>query len=146
MITAIAKVTVKDYDYNHIYALLMDSEYGVMDGLLPDAMARCPQLMKAKGNDPDLPQLHEALMGPHRDEFLEAMRKEIKQLEEHNTWTVVPRENLPDKANVLPSTWALRIKRYPDGRVNKFKARFCTRGDRQVEGVDYFDKFAPVVS
>ena len=40
----------------------------------------------------------------------------------------------------------LRIKRYPDGRVNKFKARFCARGDKQIEGVDYFEKFAPVVS
>eukprot|EP00956_Cyclotella_meneghiniana_P011311 scaffold15927_cov76-Cyclotella_meneghiniana.AAC.1 len=32
------------------------------------------------------------------------------------------------------STWAFKCKRYPDGRVKKFKARFCARGDRQVEG------------
>ena len=134
------------YDYNYVYALLMDPEYGVMDGFVPDAMAQCPQLMKAKSNDPDLPQLHEALAGPYREEFREAMRNEIKELEEHNTWTVVRRDQLPEGANVLPSTWALRIKRFPDGRVCKFKARFCARGDRQVEGVDYFDKYAPVVS
>ena len=74
------------------------------------------------------------------------MRKEIKELEEHRTWEVVRLDQLPEGANILPSTWALKIKRYPDGRVNKFKARFCARGDRQVEGVDYFEKFAPVVS
>ena len=28
----------------------------------------------------------------------------------------------------------------------KFKARFCVRGDRQEEGVDYFESYAPVIS
>jgi hypothetical protein len=48
--------------------------------------------------------------------------------------------------NVLPSTWAFKCKRFPDGTVRKLKARFCVRGDRQKEGIDYFDTFAPVVS
>ena len=47
---------------------------------------------------------------------------------------------------VLPSTWAFRCKRYPDGSVRKLKARFCARGDKQIEGVDCFDTFAPVVN
>jgi Reverse transcriptase (RNA-dependent DNA polymerase) len=46
----------------------------------------------------------------------------------------------------LPSTWVLPAKRYPDGRLRKHKARFCLRGDRQVEGVDFTDKYSPVVS
>ncbi len=47
--------------------------------------------------------------------------------------------------NVLPSTWAFKIKRFPDGSVKKFKARFCARGDRQKEGIDFFKTWAPVV-
>jgi hypothetical protein len=47
--------------------------------------------------------------------------------------------------NVLPSTWAFKCKRFPDGRVKKFKARFCARGDRQKEGIDYFKTWSPVV-
>ena len=39
---------------------------------------------------------------------------------------------------VLPSTWALKSKRFPGGLVNKFKACFCVRGDQQKEDVDYF--------
>ena len=48
--------------------------------------------------------------------------------------------------DVLDSTWAFKIKRYPDGTLRKLKARFCVRGFQQIEGVDYFETYAPVVS
>jgi hypothetical protein len=48
--------------------------------------------------------------------------------------------------NVVPSTWAFNCKRYPDGSVRKLKAWFYVRGDKQVEGVDYFNTYAPVVT
>lgn len=48
--------------------------------------------------------------------------------------------------NVLCSVWALKVKRYPDGSVKKFKARFCVRGFEQRHGVDFWDTYAPVVS
>ena len=38
------------------------------------------------------------------------------------------------------------IKRDPAGEIKKHKARFCVRGDKQIEGVDYVDSYAPVVS
>jgi len=47
--------------------------------------------------------------------------------------------------NILPSTWAFKCKRFPDGSVKKFRARFYARGDRQKEGIDYFETYAPVV-
>jgi hypothetical protein len=56
------------------------------------------------------------------------------------------RSKLPPGANIIPSTWAFKIKRTPEGEIKKFKARFCVRGDKQIEGVDYFDTYAPVVS
>jgi hypothetical protein len=146
MIKAYLASSFAQHDYNYIYALLMDTEYGLMENLMPNVMAASPCLLKASATDPDLPTVRQALAGPHKEEFLTAMRSEIRELEEHKTWTVVQRNDLPTGANVLPSTWVLRIKRFPDGRLRKFKARFCARGDRQIEGVDYFDKWAPVVS
>ena len=38
-----------------------------------------------------------------------------------------------------------KVKCYPDGRVKKLKASLCVRGDQQIEGLDYFETYAPVV-
>lgn len=90
----------------------------------------------------DNPRYHEAMSGPNADGFLNASVVEISTLQHMDAWKQV--ERLPSM-NVLPSTWAFKIKRFPDGLIRKLKARFCVRGDRQIEGVDYFDTFAPVV-
>ena len=63
-------------------------------------------------------------------------------LEDMDAWDVVEQT---DDMNILPSTWAFKAKRFPDGLIKKFKARFCARGDKQIEGVDYFETYAPVV-
>jgi hypothetical protein len=47
--------------------------------------------------------------------------------------------------NILPWTWAFKVKWYPDGSIKKFKARFCARGDKQLKGIDFFETWAPVV-
>ena len=71
------------------------------------------------------------------------MDTEMQALSKLNSFIMMDR---PRGANILDSTWAFKKKRYPDGLLNKFKARFCVRGDQQVEGTDVFDTFAPVVS
>ena len=45
--------------------------------------------------------------------------------------------------NIIESTWAFKKKRYPDGLLKKFKARFCVKGDQHVEGTDVFNAFDP---
>ena len=140
------KHAVGGSDYKYLYALLMEPEFGLLENLYPQAISQVATMMKGTASDPDLPSLQEAMSGPHHTEFLEAMNKEIEELESHNTWKVIPKSSLPEGVNILPGTWALRIKRFPDGRFRKIKARFCARGDKQIEGIDYFDKYAPVVS
>jgi hypothetical protein len=81
-----------------------------------------------------------------RDEFLSDMAKEIAELKAHGTWTIVHKESMRKGANLLPSTWALKIKRYPYGTMQKNKARFCVRGDKQIAGVDFFESYAPVAA
>jgi len=108
---------------------------------------QAPWALKAKASkDPDLPSVREALSGEYAEEFWKAMETEIKSLEALNTWQLVPRSSMPKGARAIPSTWAFRVKRYPDGRLNKFKARFCVMGNRMEKGVHYFeDSYSPLV-
>jgi hypothetical protein len=103
-----------------------------------------PLALQVRANAEDNPSWDEAMNGPDQAGYWKAMEMELSTLEiDKNSWTVVDKE---DWMNVLPSTWAFKCKRFPDGTVRKLKAIFCVRGDRQKEGVDYFDTFAPVVS
>jgi hypothetical protein len=97
---------------------------------------------KTKETD-DSPSFNTAIRGPFHDQWWKAMYDELVTIMVNfDCWDYVKRT--PDM-NVLPSTWAFKLKRYLDRRVKKFKARFCARGDRQKEGIDYFETWAPVV-
>ena len=98
---------------------------------------------RSEASAADNPRWDEVMSGIHRDGFLDAMEKEIRTLIELNAWTQVPRSTA---SNVVGSTWAFKIKRFPDGLMRKLKARFCVRGDQQQAGIDFFETYAPVVS
>ena len=70
------------------------------------------------------------------------MELEIFTLELVEAWKVVDQE---DNINVISSTWAFKCKRYLDSLIKKFKTRFCAHGDQQLEGIDFFETYAPVV-
>ena len=128
-------------------ALVLDPDTGLYEGITPTTLTLYPNILKAAATpDPDTPNLQQAMTSEHADKFCEAMAKQIADLEKHKTWRLVKRSTLPKDTNVLPGTWAFKIKRLPDGTLRKFKARFCVRGDKQIEGIDYFEKYAPVVS
>jgi len=129
----------------YLAELQTDFESGIINVNDPRAYAA-----KMRKNDPDNPSYHQAMNGADVDSYVEAMKKEITQLVKQNTWKIVKRDTIPltpsgQKRTILKGTWAFKLKRLPDGSPHKFKARFCCRGDMQVEGVDYFETYAPVV-
>ena len=104
-----------------------------------------PHVLKAANaqNAADNPSFQQAINGPFAEKWWEAMEIEMATLESDlDAWELVTKE---DGMNILPSTWAFKIKRFPDGLVKKYKARFCVRGDKQKEGIDYFETWSPVV-
>jgi len=103
-----------------------------------------PFFLKAKSeaSKGDNPSWKQAMNGPFKKEYWEAAVKEVETLEGMDAWEVVDKT---DDMNVLQGTWAFKCKRFPDGLIKKFKARFCARGDQQLEGVDFFETYAPVV-
>ena len=77
----------------------------------------------------DNPNWRQAMNGQFADEYWDAAVSEIKTLESMKEWEIVDRE---DDMNVLRSTWAFKLKRYPDVLIRKFKACFCACGDMQL--------------
>ena len=108
-----------------------------------------PRIYAAKsGGDPLTPNYVEAMSGPHAAEFWEAMHKEIKALTKRETWELVPRSSVPEGVPIIPGTWSFKIKTRPDGSFNKFKARWCLRGDLMKKSItdagNEVDNFSPV--
>ncbi|KAL7555000.1 hypothetical protein ACHAWF_018958 [Thalassiosira exigua] len=104
-----------------------------------------PRLLQAKISkyNEDNPSWDMAMNGPFAPEFWKACEVELGTLvDDMDAWELV--DKTPDM-KVLPSTWAFRIKRFPDGLIKTFKARFCARGDRQEHGVNYWETWSPVV-
>ncbi len=94
----------------------------------------------------DNPSFNTAMRGPFQAEFWQAMQIELNTLEnEFHCWELVQLPGNSKENNILPSTWAFKIKRNPDGQVKKFKAQFCARGNHQKEGINFFETWALVV-
>jgi hypothetical protein len=90
----------------------------------------------------DNPGWCEATRGKFANDYWKAVEVEIFTLESIDAWDGVKREN---HMNIVNSTWAFKCKRYPDGLIKKFKARFCAPGDQQLQGINFFKTYAPVV-
>ena len=103
-----------------------------------------PLAMIIKANAKDNPTFQQAMSSPEADDWYQAMKIEFDSLINLDAWEEVKRCDVSGY-NILDSTWALKRKRYPDYSIKKLKARMCVRGDQQIEEVDFFDTFAPVV-
>eukprot|EP00957_Ditylum_brightwellii_P063989 4854177-Ditylum_brightwellii.AAC.1 len=80
-----------------------------------------------------------------------AKANELDMLEALEAWELIGIDEVPllpdgSPRNIIESTWAFKVKRFPDGGVKKRKARSYVRGDQQVKDMDYFETYAPVVS
>jgi hypothetical protein len=93
--------------------------------------------------DPDNPTISEALAGPHRLAFLAAYDSEIQSLRSFNCFEII---DTPHNARILGSKLICKVKRNAEGLITKAKVRLVAQGFRQLEGIDYIETYAPVVS
>ena len=84
--------------------------------------------------------VYEAKQGDDWDQWHRAMKDEVKALQDNETWNLV---RPPTDRDVIPGKWVYKVKVEPSGQVDKYKARYVAKGFKQVEGLDYFETFAP---
>ena len=73
------------------------------------------------------------------DQWHGAKKDEVKALQDNETWNLV---RPPIDRDVIPGKWIYKVKSGPSGQVNKYKARYVSKGFKQMEGLDYFETFA----
>lgn len=70
------------------------------------------------------------------------MKDEIEALELNQTWVLV---DAPSNVKPIGCKWVYKIKNRPDGFMEHYKVQLVAKGYAQIEGIDYFETFYPVV-
>ena len=61
---------------------------------------------------------------------------------DNKTWEIVP---LPKNRKAIKGKWVLDFKPPHKGAAARYKARFVACGYAQLNGIDYFATYSPVV-
>ncbi len=88
----------------------------------------------------------QALQEPDYHKFVKAMVNEVGDHESRAHWTLTKRCDLPPGNKTIMSIWSFKRKQYPDGTLNKHKARLCAHGGMHTWGQNYWETYAPVVN
>lgn len=88
----------------------------------------------------------QAMRQEDRGEFIKAMMKEVQDHEEREHWALVLRSTIPKGVKTIQAIWSFKRKRFPDGTLNKHKARLCAHGGMQQWGENYWETYSPVVN
>jgi hypothetical protein len=76
-----------------------------------------------------------------RKGWADTMTNEYQSIMKNEVWEIVFRSKNKD---MVSSRWLFKIKHVANGSIEKYKARFVTRGFSQKEGIDYEETFAPM--
>ena len=71
----------------------------------------------------------------------EAIVEEMNSIMSNGTWNLV---DLPPGSKPIGCKWVFRIKYSSNRTISSYKARLVAKGFTQREGIEYFDKYAPV--
>jgi len=116
---------------------------------LPPKMLRDRQTLRGpdryRANMAQIPEepktFQEAISSPEAEFWIKAMEEEMSSLEDNHTWELVDK---PENKKLLSPKWVYKIKKTPEGEIDRFKARLVVRGFKQEYEVDYFETFSTV--
>lgn len=106
----------------------------------PDRYGEWVYSAASPSNDPQ--SVEEALAGPDKTLWQQAMQSEMNSINSNQVWDLV---EIPTGKTPIKSKWVFKKKIGPDGSVSSYKARLVAQGFSQQIGVDYDETFSPVV-
>lgn len=66
---------------------------------------------------------------PWKKHWIDAMNSELRSFLSLGVMSPTPSFNIPEDAEIIQGTWSFKCKLTPSFHVDKFKARYCARGD-----------------
>ena len=90
---------------------------------------------------PEPKNINEALSGPEKVEWKNAIDEEMDSMNRNSVWELVKSN---PKQKVVGCKWVFRRKINPDGDI-QYKARLVGQGFNQILGQDYEETYSPVV-
>jgi hypothetical protein len=126
--------------YEHDYKQVHNSHLNLQDRM-------CHLIVFLAKMMGDIMYLHQVLRQPDAKEFVEAVIKEVNGHFDNDHWKLIPRTEVPEDTEVVPSVWAMQCKQdLTTRRVTKHKARLNLHGGKQEFGTNYYETYAPVVT
>ena len=92
----------------------------------------------------DILYFYQAIKAEDADDFRKAMRKEIKSFRDADIFELIPLQNKPQHKSLILFVWLFKRKRNLMGELIKYKARLYAYGGKQVQGIDFWNTYAPV--
>jgi hypothetical protein len=86
-----------------------------------------------------LKTLADVLRQPDVDKWVTAALAEIEAHLQNGTWELA---QLPPGRHAISSCWVFKIKRFPDGSIDKYKGHIMAQGYSQIQGIHYNKIFA----
>jgi hypothetical protein len=105
-----------------------------------------PYLAFGAQSNPDILHFGGMQHAPDRSDFEKDMVREITDFFDQGCIKIVPRSTVPPDEKPVQAIWSFRRKRAPDWTVTKYRSRLCPHGGQQIEGLNFWDTYAPVVS
>jgi hypothetical protein len=122
------------------YDVLHEDDYRIQDDM-KDPVAFM------SSTDEDTMYFDQAMKAPDKQNFVEAIVKEVNDHITSKHWILIPRSKVPEGVKVLDSVWSMKRKRdIKTRKVYKHKARLNVHGGQQEFAVNFFETFSPVVN
>jgi hypothetical protein len=126
--------------YEAYYDALHEDEYRIQDDMRG-------QVAFMSATDEDDVYYDQAMRGPDRQNFVEAVVKEVNDHIISKHLVLIPRSQVPKGVRVSDSVWSMKRKRdIKTRKVYKHKARLNVHGGQQEFALNFFETLSPIVN